>query len=1048
MEIVDKSKIMVEVKLHGTAKFVNTPVSSTKVNTVNKTLLELTLSTAAIDYNIYRVKVGAGALRATASNLTNTTELNSSEFTYSTSPILNTARPPHILNNKIIATFNLPIVLKDWTKVKVYKNPAAGNEAIPLTGDNIAVNNVNRSLMEITLPAVKAGEVYRLKLEAKAVHEEKRIDNENEAIEPTDLDITIGAAPVLDADNDPYLSGQKIIVPFNSPIIILDSNKIKYQMDGTTTITPNTEPKVVNNKQLEIPLNALPAAGQLYRIELDTGAISGKNTVSIGAIQPEDKDIIVWDITAVKPAFIRNREFSVTFPPNMEIVDASKIEVEFRAAGESGFRAATANGTVNNTNRKLLELALSTAAIDYNIYKVKVRAGALRATANQSVNTTELTSGETTYFTGPILDTANHPYILNNKLVATFDLSIALKDWTKVKVYKDPSGENDGNLVALKKGDIAVKSKNLLEITLPPVKADEVYRLRLEVGAVQEEDREASKNKVIEPKDRDITIDAAPVLDADNNPYLSGQNIIVPFNSPISILDGTKIKYLFKSNAGAGFGVAIKTTNPAVSNNNLLEIPLNEPPEDGQVYRIDLATGALSGGKNKSSMDTIRPGNKDITVWLPDLANVKPVFENKKKFSVTFPVDVAIIGDGSTINVQKKDDGDGFTTLGATSRTIAVDGTNPAKINIILPEENRLYQVWNVEFPANTVKTAKNNISNFSPLTTDDSEKSKLTDLYSWNALRGGWSPRSGHTSVVFQNKIWVLGGVDNLRRYNDVWSSPDGSTWTESTPPGSASKNVGGANKNWWGIRHSHTSVVFKGKIWLLGGRPGGTTRVNDVWSSADGSTWTESTPKDKDGNTVAKKTAGKDKNWWAVRSEHTSVVFDPDGNGERIWVIGGRSALFYNDVWSSADGETWIEESAQAGASVGWAIRASHSSAVFDNKIWIIGGWANRRNSNSVWYSTNGRAWTRDTYLPHGVSNTSAVKYKDRLWSLGGDSRKESFWSSASPATEWTAENTLSAYNTHTQAVVFKNRIWLLGGYYEGNRTNRVWNMGPASP
>ena len=107
-----------------------------------------------------------------------------------------------------------------------------------------------------------------------------------------------------------------------------------------------------------------------------------------------------------------------------------------------------------------------------------------------------------------------NPYILDNKLVVTFNLPIALKDWTKVKVYKDPDGDNDGEAVTLVQGNVTINrtSRNLLEITLPAVQATEVYRLRLDAGAVSEEGEAANENKPIEPKDRDITIEAAPAL--------------------------------------------------------------------------------------------------------------------------------------------------------------------------------------------------------------------------------------------------------------------------------------------------------------------------------------------------------------------------------------------------------------------------------------------------------------------------------------------------------------------------------------------------------
>ena len=241
VEIIDDSKIGVEVKAEGTKTFSKAPVATSKINTATRNLLELTLSTAATSNNVYKVRVGSGAIRATASKLTNIEELNSNEFTYSTSPILNT--DPYIPKNRIFATFNLPIVLKDWTKVKVYKNPSENNdgEKVPLSDKDVAVNSINRKILEITLQAVAEGEVYRLKLGAGAVNEEGRESNENKAIGPKHLDIPIGPAPALDAETDPYLSRQKIIVPFDGPISILDKKKSDTSsktMQNQTSVRP------------------------------------------------------------------------------------------------------------------------------------------------------------------------------------------------------------------------------------------------------------------------------------------------------------------------------------------------------------------------------------------------------------------------------------------------------------------------------------------------------------------------------------------------------------------------------------------------------------------------------------------------------------------------------------------------------------------------------------------------------------------------------------------------------------------------------------------
>jgi hypothetical protein len=121
-----------------------------------------------------------------------------------------------------------------------------------------------------------------------------------------------------------------------------------------------------------------------------------------------------------------------------------------------------------------------------------------------------------------------------------------------------------------------------------------------------------------------------------------------------------------------------------------------------------------------------------------------------------------------------------------------------------------------------------------------------------------------GHTSVVFDNKIWVIGGFDNNWFYkNDVWYSSDGINWTLATSSAP------------WSGRAGHTSVVFDNKIWVIGGFDDSWPPKNDVWYSSDGINWT-----------LATDTAP-----WSERYGHTSVVFD-----NKIWVIGG---YLFQDVW-----------------------------------------------------------------------------------------------------------------------------------------------------
>lgn len=94
-----------------------------------------------------------------------------------------------------------------------------------------------------------------------------------------------------------------------------------------------------------------------------------------------------------------------------------------------------------------------------------------------------------------------------------------------------------------------------------------------------------------------------------------------------------------------------------------------------------------------------------------------------------------------------------------------------------------------------------------------------------------GWTPRAYHTAVVHAGKIWLLGGGNYVPKYhakNDVWSSADGVHWeqvTEHAP---------------WHERIWFSSVVYRDRIWVMGGWSNNPSRNwCDVWHSADGKDW-----------------------------------------------------------------------------------------------------------------------------------------------------------------------------------------------------------------
>ncbi|WP_282089552.1 Kelch repeat-containing protein [Aquimarina algiphila] len=266
----------------------------------------------------------------------------------------------------------------------------------------------------------------------------------------------------------------------------------------------------------------------------------------------------------------------------------------------------------------------------------------------------------------------------------------------------------------------------------------------------------------------------------------------------------------------------------------------------------------------------------------------------------------------------------------------------------------------------------------------------------------------SGRTSVVFDDKIWVIGGGSSDVRYSE-----NGINWTESTS---------NAQFPW---RAEHTSVVFDDKMWVIGGS--GTFVNDDVWYSENGKNWTEVT-------TSAQ---------FSWRTRHTSVVFD-----DKMWVIGGLrpNGERLNDVWYSEDGENWIEATANAQFSA----RINHTSVVFDGKVWVIGGSGdNLEIFTDVWYSKDGKDWTQATANAQFSSrrNHTSVVFDDKIWVIGGGGNGGSLndvWYSAN-GTEWNQVANDASFperSGHT-SVVFDNKIWVIGGQNADGPQNNVWAL-----
>lgn len=145
------------------------------------------------------------------------------------------------------------------------------------------------------------------------------------------------------------------------------------------------------------------------------------------------------------------------------------------------------------------------------------------------------------------------------------------------------------------------------------------------------------------------------------------------------------------------------------------------------------------------------------------------------------------------------------------------------------------------------------------------------------DAADAGWSKRTHAQAVVFDNKMWIMGGGQWKPQSipcNDVWSSEDGVHWTEVTPAAP------------WKPRMWFSCVAYRGHMWVLGGWSMENGNFNDVWFSRNGRDWTE-----LKSNVV-----------WTKRHEHSAYVFK-----DKIWLAGGHAEPLNSEVWSLELPEDW---------------------------------------------------------------------------------------------------------------------------------------------
>lgn len=273
------------------------------------------------------------------------------------------------------------------------------------------------------------------------------------------------------------------------------------------------------------------------------------------------------------------------------------------------------------------------------------------------------------------------------------------------------------------------------------------------------------------------------------------------------------------------------------------------------------------------------------------------------------------------------------------------------------------------------------------------------------------FADRDTAEGFAYDGRMWLSNGYfgSGTDMYRDLWVSDDGHAWT---------------------LVNAHTPyppyaqmVVFDGRMWAV---------KDSVWSSVDGRDW---------------------------RLECGHTPFGKTGNGHVVVLNGAMWQLGSGaDVWSSSDGAHWTRVLEHAP----FGVRASAAVLAFGGKLWVLGGWSPHRNDppekrypewtslNDVWSSVDGVNWTQVVQHAPWAARTwsGAAVYDQRMWLVGGfdnqqDANLNGTWSSADGA-HWSRLPVAQPFpKRHYPAVfAFQNNLWLVAGN-TWPLTNDVWKL-----
>jgi hypothetical protein len=271
------------------------------------------------------------------------------------------------------------------------------------------------------------------------------------------------------------------------------------------------------------------------------------------------------------------------------------------------------------------------------------------------------------------------------------------------------------------------------------------------------------------------------------------------------------------------------------------------------------------------------------------------------------------------------------------------------------------------------------------------------------------WHGRAGHALAVANGKMYLIGGYavdqtaentnDTNHYMNDVWETEDGITWTEVTPSAP------------FGDRAYHGVAVIEGSgedsdtIYVIAGRNRGIDYHQDIWKSTDGQNWTEVLDSPTLGRRGAMGVTVSGTNIYILGGYAQDYEATFDSTAKRDWkglvtfdttdtdslsragsppnrdginydsrahlelvsyegtcfILPGASITreyenshpnYYSTYYFTDPGTSITADSAGSG----FGPRYGYTAEVFDEKLWILGGYSLSGPEHDIWYAEMG--------------------------------------------------------------------------------------------